>query len=962
MVMGIKMGMPVPPTGGMPAMMPQSPVPMAPQPMGAGPMVPPSMPVPPMQPPMPMGQGAAPVPPQNVSNAPRRRRFGDALEGMMSAGRPRVGADQMRNMNMFTGQMMSPRPPMAQQPVRRMAEGGAVPRQTTIAGQPHYLAYINPEEGALLKGLGGAEAPGPGGIPSYFLSDLFSGIRDAFSGGGGPSSSSVSNDSGSSNVGSSGYASLDAIANQAVKEDPKQSFSYMGKSYDNVNDYHDAIFGDDDDGGSSNVTPMPTTPVDFTLPPTVSTPQPPTIATIDYSDPGMPVTFPELTPQQDYVELQNKVVNQAREAVQQQLSDRGISAAPEDVDYLTTQRMLGLEEPAPESVVEKISGIEGVTKPITESAVLFTPEQDIFNISLDAPSVPSMNVATMTPGTPELGFLPPTDPTSMTDDDMGLPSGPVQFGRNLSADMDPSDRQRVTAQNLVTPVSPENLGDDVEDKIYESGIGGDRTFVGPDAVKYGTGAGGSVTLANAENDRRNLVYDRDNLRYTLDGTVLPSLGDSDAAAIDASIQAGAARDFTNPLLQNVLDDYGDADDLVGGSPAMIEDTDVTVGTPSAFPSGRLDIDVFQPPHSADVGATKEALMDAVKQRVSEVEGTSGAGGYNMLLGGSQDRFLDKPLTEMTVQEVLDMQSQRGAGTYAGYSQEVNKNRGATRADGSGTISTPAGKYQVVGSTMRELIRRGVIDPNEKYDADTQERIGSFLIENRGLFDTEGTTRDEFIDRLGNEFEGIERFGYDSEGDGGVSVATQDSINQAVKDVIEPPKEGILAALEQSPLMGGLFGIGKQILTGAGEDLKMGMTAGLFGSRLDKIKNLEAAGYTTEEIEDYFRRTDENIARQREEALRQSQDDDSPVNPCQPGYVLDPSTGVCVPEGSVGDGGGGADAGPSYDLNRTRDSEFDELDDIMKRIVKPVGDPVPMKQGGMVGLNRVADNFLAAMGR
>ena len=49
------------------------------------------------------------------------------------------------------------------------AQGGAVPRQTTIAGQPHYLAYINPEEGEVLKGLGGAEAPGPGGIPSYFL-------------------------------------------------------------------------------------------------------------------------------------------------------------------------------------------------------------------------------------------------------------------------------------------------------------------------------------------------------------------------------------------------------------------------------------------------------------------------------------------------------------------------------------------------------------------------------------------------------------------------------------------------------------------------------------------------------------------------------------------------------------------------------------------------------------------------
>ena len=51
--------------------------------------------------------------------------------------------------------------------VRGFADGGSVPRQTDIAGQPHYLAYINPEEGDILKGLGGAEAPGPGGIPSY---------------------------------------------------------------------------------------------------------------------------------------------------------------------------------------------------------------------------------------------------------------------------------------------------------------------------------------------------------------------------------------------------------------------------------------------------------------------------------------------------------------------------------------------------------------------------------------------------------------------------------------------------------------------------------------------------------------------------------------------------------------------------------------------------------------------------
>lgn len=43
----------------------------------------------------------------------------------------------------------------------------SVPRKTNIMGQPHYLAYINREEGQLLKGLGGAGIPGPGGIPAY---------------------------------------------------------------------------------------------------------------------------------------------------------------------------------------------------------------------------------------------------------------------------------------------------------------------------------------------------------------------------------------------------------------------------------------------------------------------------------------------------------------------------------------------------------------------------------------------------------------------------------------------------------------------------------------------------------------------------------------------------------------------------------------------------------------------------
>ena len=50
------------------------------------------------------------------------------------------------------------------------------PRQTNIMGQPHMLAYINPEEEKMLRQMGGAGMAGPAGVPSYFsFSDLFGG-------------------------------------------------------------------------------------------------------------------------------------------------------------------------------------------------------------------------------------------------------------------------------------------------------------------------------------------------------------------------------------------------------------------------------------------------------------------------------------------------------------------------------------------------------------------------------------------------------------------------------------------------------------------------------------------------------------------------------------------------------------------------------------------------------------------
>ena len=49
-----------------------------------------------------------------------------------------------------------------------MAQGGSVPNQAMIGGQPHRLAYVNPQEEAMMKAAGGTGAPSYGGIPAYF--------------------------------------------------------------------------------------------------------------------------------------------------------------------------------------------------------------------------------------------------------------------------------------------------------------------------------------------------------------------------------------------------------------------------------------------------------------------------------------------------------------------------------------------------------------------------------------------------------------------------------------------------------------------------------------------------------------------------------------------------------------------------------------------------------------------------
>jgi hypothetical protein len=64
---------------------------------------------------------------------------------------------------MYSAPMMAPPAPMG------FDDGGSVPpRRTEIAGQPHMLSYITPDEADILEALGGAGEAGPMGIPAFY--------------------------------------------------------------------------------------------------------------------------------------------------------------------------------------------------------------------------------------------------------------------------------------------------------------------------------------------------------------------------------------------------------------------------------------------------------------------------------------------------------------------------------------------------------------------------------------------------------------------------------------------------------------------------------------------------------------------------------------------------------------------------------------------------------------------------
>lgn len=128
----------------------------------------------------------------------------------------------------------------------------------------------------------------------------------------------------------------------------------------------------------------------------------------------------------------------------------------------------------------------------------------------------------------------------------------------------------------------------------------------------------------------------------------------------------------------------------------------------------------------DVAQGSSGLADddaaAILSFVSKAEGAD----FNTLFGGSK-----VILEEKTVAEVQQLQ----------------------RAHGKKTGSSATGAYQVMRKTLSDLIDQGVVDPDEPFTEDVQNRIGMALLERRGYADWKAgkITTEQFANRLAQEW-------------------------------------------------------------------------------------------------------------------------------------------------------------------------------------------------------------------
>lgn len=100
-----------------------------------------------------------------------------------------------------------------------------------------------------------------------------------------------------------------------------------------------------------------------------------------------------------------------------------------------------------------------------------------------------------------------------------------------------------------------------------------------------------------------------------------------------------------------------------------------------------------------------------------IDRAEGAGNYSTLYGHSQNggAFDGTDVSTMTLKQAFDFSSPKGA-----YGQWV-------AGQNNGTVATPMGRYQIVGSTLRGAAKEMGLSGDAVFDAKTQDAVANHLV-------------------------------------------------------------------------------------------------------------------------------------------------------------------------------------------------------------------------------------------
>ncbi|WP_259667095.1 hypothetical protein [Rhizobium lentis] len=126
--------------------------------------------------------------------------------------------------------------------------------------------------------------------------------------------------------------------------------------------------------------------------------------------------------------------------------------------------------------------------------------------------------------------------------------------------------------------------------------------------------------------------------------------------------------------------------------------------------------------------------------MAALDSTEGGGGYDTLFGNAQKNgvFAGTDVSKMPIRDVIAFTDPSGP-----YAQSVKGQ--------IGRVATPVGRYQVVGTTLRNAVGALGLDPNAPFDRNTQDAIGAYLARQR--IASANTTQGK-IDALRQEWHGF----------------------------------------------------------------------------------------------------------------------------------------------------------------------------------------------------------------